>query len=125
MEYVYYIIGGLIVYYFLRKLLDNMKRGKYYFQLTEKEFKEQSTRQQIIDVRTPVEFKSGHIKGARNIPLHELKSKTRLVMKDKPIFVYCQSGSRSRKAAAVLIDNGCTEVYDLKHGLNAWTGNLK
>lgn len=57
----------------------------------------------ILDVRTPGEFNSGHIKGSMNIPLDEIKNKTaELKKKNKVIIPCCRSGNRSGMAAAML-----------------------
>lgn len=57
----------------------------------------------VVDVRTPAEFKHGHIKGAINVPLDKIPSKTDfLAKKGKPIITCCRSGMRSRSAAMTL-----------------------
>ncbi len=67
----------------------------------------------LIDVRTPVEFAKYHMAGAVNIPLHELAMKLgRVRDAARPIVVYCASGNRSAKAAALLRRCGFEEVYD-------------
>lgn len=61
----------------------------------------------IIDVRTPGEFKSGHIKGAINIPLDQLRSKINdLKKKNKKLITCCRSGSRSGMAKSLLVSSG-------------------
>lgn len=65
----------------------------------------------IIDVRTKEEYESGHIKGAINIPYDEINENINLD-KNKNIFVYCRSGSRSKTAYNTLKELGYT-VYDL------------
>lgn len=69
----------------------------------------------ILDVRTPDEFKEGHIEGAILIPVSELGGRLDELPKDKPIIVYCDGVgcSRSGRAAHILIDNGFEEVYDM------------
>lgn len=57
----------------------------------------------VLDVRTPEEFATGHIAGALNIPIDDLRERlTELTSKDRPVIVYCQSGSRSIRAAKTL-----------------------
>ena len=69
----------------------------------------------IVDVRTPAEFSAGHIHGAINIPLDELRRELKkLGKKNKPLLVYCRSGSRSGQAVAFLRGRGFTNVLDLK-----------
>ncbi|WP_288096270.1 rhodanese-like domain-containing protein [Hydrotalea sp.] len=65
----------------------------------------------IIDVRTPAEFKTGHIRGAINIPVDQIKLKTaELKNKKKPVITCCRSGARSGMAKSVLSAAGI-EVY--------------
>jgi rhodanese-related sulfurtransferase len=57
----------------------------------------------IIDVRTVGEFREGHIKGSKNIPLDTINGKLNEIKKlDKPVIVCCRSGMRSAQAASVL-----------------------
>lgn len=72
----------------------------------------------IIDVRTPSEFKSGHIKGSVNIPLQELNKKIKKLDKNKTLITCCASGIRSRSAQSILESNGFTKVYNGK----GWAG---
>jgi rhodanese-related sulfurtransferase len=67
---------------------------------------------QIIDVRTPQEFKSGHIKGSVNIPLQNLNSQLSKIKKDKPVITCCASGMRSASAKSILKSNGFQEVHN-------------
>jgi rhodanese-related sulfurtransferase len=61
----------------------------------------------IIDVRSPAEFKSGHIKGSTNIPVDKIKNKTLdLQSKGKAIITVCRSGSRSGMAKSILTSAG-------------------
>jgi rhodanese-related sulfurtransferase len=61
----------------------------------------------IIDVRTHEEFASGHIQGAKNIPLQVISGKIADIIKlNKPIIVCCRSGMRSAQAASVLKAQG-------------------
>lgn len=78
---------------------------------------------QVIDVRTSEEFQQQHLDKAVNIDWYEQENFARQVShldKSKPVFVYCMAGSRSKKAASVLAQNGFTEVYDLKGGIVRW-----
>lgn len=73
----------------------------------------------ILDVRNQDEYNNGHIEGAVLIPVSELESRLDELPKDKPIIVYCRSGSRSRSAADILVKNGFTHVYDMG-GIGGW-----
>jgi rhodanese-related sulfurtransferase len=67
----------------------------------------------LLDVRTHEEFASGHIPGAKNIPVQELGRRLgELAVTKTPVVVYCRSGGRSASAASVLRQAGHT-VCDL------------
>lgn len=78
---------------------------------------------QLVDVRTPGEFKKGSISGAVNYDINsrDFTSKIKSLDKDRPVFVYCLSGGRSQKAAAIMRRQGY-ETVELKGGMMAWTG---
>ena len=68
----------------------------------------------LIDVRSPAEFKQGHIKGAKNIPLNEIASRTKEIGKvEQAVVLYCRSGSRSSGAMRILKSNGFLNVNNL------------
>lgn len=77
---------------------------------------------QIVDVRTPYEYNSGHIQGAINIDYYGDHFKEELNKLDKsiPIYFYCHSGVRSAKAAKMMKEMGFSKIYDLKGGIVAW-----
>lgn len=67
----------------------------------------------ILDVRTPGEFKGGHIKGSKNIPLNSLPANLKkLKNKEQPIITCCASGMRSASAKSILRSNGYTNVHN-------------
>jgi phage shock protein E len=66
----------------------------------------------LLDVRTPEEYASGHIAGATNLPVDDVRAKAGTLTKGNPVVVYCRSGHRSRMAAAALLQAGF-QVYDL------------
>ena len=72
----------------------------------------------VIDVRSPQEYKEGHIDGAILIPEYEIKKNIGNKVKDKNqnIVVYCSSGSRSKKAQKILKKLGYENVYNLYNG---------
>jgi rhodanese-related sulfurtransferase len=67
---------------------------------------------QIIDVRTPAEYKSGHIRGSVNIPLQTISSQLGRIKKDKPVITCCASGMRSASAKSILKSNGYEDVHN-------------
>ena len=78
----------------------------------------------LIDVRSGVEFASGYIDGAINIPVDYISSIEGSINKDVVIILYCASGMRSTEAAKTLVDLGYTNVYNLDGGLINWSGEL-
>lgn len=73
----------------------------------------------IVDVRQIGEYRSGHIKGAINIPLNNISKVSNRLSKDKHVIVYCQSGARSSSAYKQLKSMGYTNIYDLG-GIGKW-----
>ena len=76
----------------------------------------------IIDVRTPGEYENGHIKNAININVSDsnFQEKIAQLNKNEKVYVYCKIGSRSNKAAKILVENGFKQVYDLNGGIISW-----
>ena len=74
---------------------------------------------QLIDVRTPGEFRRGHIKNAKNVPLNEIGQFTPTT--DKTVYVICHSGARSKLAAKKLKKKGY-DVINIQGGMHAWRG---
>ena len=72
---------------------------------------------QIVDVRTSAEFRSGHPKEARNIPLAQLEARCKELDSSRPVLLCCASGSRSGMAVLLLKRRGFTEV----HNAGPWT----
>lgn len=95
-------------------------------QLTAVDFKQHldtAVKKNILDVRTPEEFATGHLTGADNINVNDKNFKDRVSLLDKtaPVYVYCKGGLRSASATATLQELGFTQIYDLKGGIMAWT----
>lgn len=79
----------------------------------------QQNKTQLIDVREVNEFRSGHIKGARNIPLSQIDRFS--TTSSNKIYVICQSGMRSKKAYKILEKKGL-DVTNVMGGMSAWKG---
>jgi rhodanese-related sulfurtransferase len=77
----------------------------------------------LIDVRTPVEFREVHVEFARNVPLDRLDTaaivQTRNGSPDEPLYVICHSGGRGRKACEKLLAAGLTNVVNVEGGTTA------
>ncbi len=79
----------------------------------------------IVDVRTPEEYKKGHIPGAMNIPVETPQLITEKIPdKNETIFVYCLSGGRSQRASELFADMGYGHITDIG-GILFWPGNLE
>ena len=76
----------------------------------------------ILDVRTPQEFATGHIKGSVLLPVKELFSQMEKLAghEDDPILVVCATGNRSTVASHLLMRAGFTRVYNLTYGIKDW-----
>jgi|SRR6056297_2590916 len=81
-----------------------------------------STQGTLIDVRTEGEYENGHIKGASQLNYYAFDFKRNLLMlpKDQPVYLYCNSGWRSKQAAKILMRNGYNHVVNLEHGILDW-----
>ncbi len=75
---------------------------------------------QLIDVREPSEFASGHAKGARNIPLGQLTDRMKDIQVNGTVLVICQSGGRSKSAYGLLKRQHVVDVRNVKGGTSAW-----
>ncbi len=75
----------------------------------------------LIDVREPVEFKQGHIAGARNVPLTALSDVVADYDPNDEIVFICQSGMRSLQAASFWNSLGYRKAMNLEGGMDAWT----
>lgn len=105
-------------------LLPNIQAQENNEILTPEEFcdKMKSNDVQIIDVRTPKEYKNGHIKNSTLINFFDDDFKEQLskLPQDQEILVYCRSGNRSGKTSKILENLGYKNVYDLKGGMLLW-----
>ncbi len=88
--------------------------------LDAKSFKQAIQGQQVIDVREPSEYRSGHIGKAVNIPLSQFSARLSEIPKEQPVYLYCKSGMRSRQAANILARNGYTQITHLAGGIMSW-----
>ena len=78
----------------------------------------------LLDVRTPQEYREGHIPGSKNVPLQEIDRVSAAVSKkDTPLFVYCHSGARSRQAVGALQRMGYLNIKNIG-GIAAYTGKV-
>ena len=79
----------------------------------------------LLDVRTPQEYREGHIPGSQNLPLPSLGAEEPAAdRKDTPLFVYCHSGARSRQAVGILARMGYTNLKN-SGGIAAYSGKVE
>ena len=79
----------------------------------------------IIDVRTPGEYRDGHIPGVVNIPLDELEKRMGEIPKDKKTVLICRTGSRSAQGTRLLRSKGFNNVYNSTGGMSTWKGPVE
>lgn len=77
---------------------------------------------QLVDVRTPEEYKDGYIENAQNIDFRSptFEEDISKLDKTKPVMVYCKSGGRSAKCTEKLKNAGFIKIYDLEGGITKW-----
>jgi phage shock protein E len=79
----------------------------------------------VLDVRTPQEFEAGHVPGAINIPHDQVAARAAEVgARSRPVLLYCRTGHRSGLAAAELVRQGFSAVYDFR-SISAWPGPVE
>ncbi len=81
---------------------------------------------ELIDVRTPLEFREVHADFARNVPLDSLDPAALIEAHGstcgKPLYVICKSGGRGRQACEKFVAAGFTNVVNVEGGTMAWAG---
>ncbi|QSO53617.1 rhodanese-like domain-containing protein [Alicyclobacillus curvatus] len=81
---------------------------------------QQNPKMVILDVRTPMEYKSGHIANAKSYPLGQESVIARDYPPDIPLLLICKSGHRSQAAAAALMRLGFRQLSHLQGGMDRW-----
>ena len=78
----------------------------------------------LVDVRTPGEFRQGHIPGAHLIPLGQIGARLNEIPKGRDVVTVCRSGHRSAAAGRQLMKAGY-QVQSLKGGMMVWQGKVQ
>ncbi len=89
-------------------------------QISVEEYLANPAARRLIDVRTATEFASGHIPGAINLPVDELRERLREIPQDQPVLTYCQVGQRGYLAQRILQQRGY-DVVNLGGGYKTYT----
>ena len=79
----------------------------------------------VVDVRAPKERETKHIKGSVHIPLNQLRGRASELPQDRTLALHCAGGYRSSIAAAILQQEGFTEIEELAGGITAWDANKR
>jgi rhodanese-related sulfurtransferase len=76
----------------------------------------------VLDIRPPEQFATGHVTGARNLPPDQIlkAGDTLKKYKEKPVVVYCDTGSLSGSAVRQLVAQGFTKAVNLRGGIAGW-----
>jgi len=76
----------------------------------------------VLDIRPPEQFATGHVAGARNLPPDQIlkAGDTLKKYKEKPVVVYCDTGSLAGSAVRQLVAQGFTKVVNLRGGIAGW-----
>jgi hydroxyacylglutathione hydrolase len=89
-------------------------------QLSVHELNERKSSLQVLDVRSPAEWKKGHVPGARHIFLPELRKRIDELDRAKSTAVYCGSGYRASLATSILKPEGFNELWNVPGSWEAW-----
>lgn len=110
-----YLVGGIKMWQNAGLPLQHIP------QMTVHEIKEKADEVQLVDVRSPSEWKSGRIPGARHHFISKLRNEMPGVDRAKPVATYCASGYRASLAASVLQRAGFSDVRNIPGSYKAWT----
>ena len=109
-------------------MLGIFKKEKKYNNLRPKDFElelKDHPKAVILDVRTPGEFQSGHLPGAKNIDFFRaFKQKAEKLNRNKKYMVYCRSGNRSASACKMMANMGFEDLTNMSGGIMSWKGKV-
>lgn len=76
----------------------------------------------VVDVREPMEYVTGHVPGARLVPMGQLPARLGELPKDAPVYVVCASGNRSLAMTSFLVRAGY-DAWSVAGGTGAWVAS--
>ncbi len=123
MEWVQYLVVALI-FWFLASRLMPVKGLRNLSAEEVVELLKRPAEHIFLDVREKHEYRQGHIRGFKNVPLSELKNRLGEIDPEKTVILACRSGMRSMQAAKILKKHGFTRIGHLKHGIMGWHKGL-
>ena len=108
--------GGMLAWPLLRGANTGSLTAQGAVQLINRE------RAVVVDVREPEEFATGHVTGAKNVPLNQLEEKLAAAVKNKtvPLLLVCATGSRAQRAVATAKKLGYEQAQAVAGGLKSW-----
>ena len=89
-------------------------------QMSVRELNERKSSLEVLDVRSPGEWKKGRVPGARHIFLPELRKRIGELDRNKPTAIYCGSGYRASIATSILKSEGFNELWNIPGSWEAW-----
>lgn len=113
---------------YLLSLVTTNGPGTKYSNVNSSEFRELVSNDKsatLLDVRTEQEYVNGHIASAGQLNFYSLgfRKKLLLLPKDEPVYLYCNTGYRSKIAARFLARKGYSKIYNLENGIMDWELN--
>jgi hydroxyacylglutathione hydrolase len=109
-----YLVGGMKAWHAAGFPMEKIG------QMSVHELNERKSSLQVLDVRSPGEWKRGHVPGARHIFLPELRKRIGELDRAKPIAVYCGSGYRASIATSILKPEGFNDLWNVPGSWEAW-----
>jgi hydroxyacylglutathione hydrolase len=89
-------------------------------QMSVHELKKDGANVQVLDVRTPSEWKEGHLPGAQHLFAPEIRERSKQLDRGRPVVTYCDSGFRANIAASILRQEGFERVCNVPGSMQAW-----